>query len=432
MPGKTTPFLKLPKRDQIIKCMEGRAAGKTNQALAAEFGCHYDTIKNRFREARSQGLKVPDLEPQTPNVKVGGGAKDRKIVELADEIARLKTELMKAHREALAEDAVKEIIGILGAAPCTPPSWTVTPAKKKGAETPQVPVTAWADWHGAETVSYEQLNGVNEFNLEILETRVRRLVERTISLARDHGPGVYPGIIVNLLGDFVSGGLHPELLKTDEEAVIPTALRVRDLFVWGLGALADEFGRVYAPAVCGNHGRNTARPEFKNYVYENFDWLIYQMTIRAFQDRKDDRIVIDTRPSNEVHYRVFKERYLAMHGDMMGVRGGDGIIGAIGPIMRGEIKVRGWADSSKRPYDMLVIGHYHQPLWLPRAVVANTLKGYCEYAKNQLRAPITEPSQPLWFVHPKYGITSRWEIKVNEYPETKGGEWVAVFDPVAA
>ena len=32
--------------------------------------------------------------------------------------------------------------------------------------------------------------------------------------------------------------------------------------------------------------------------------------------------------------------FLLTHGDSMGARGGDGIIGAIGPIIRGEKRVR--------------------------------------------------------------------------------------------
>jgi hypothetical protein len=327
---------------------------------------------------------------------------------------------------------MRELLGSMATAPVAPPNWMVRPEKRKAGTTPEVPVTSWADWHASEVVKKTELNGVNEFNVAILRERVRLLVERTIRLCRASGPGQYPGIVVNLIGDFVSGGLHPELVRTDEFDRIPTALLVRDLLVWALTQIANEFGHVYVAAVAGNHGRETPKPELKGYVYKNFDWLIYELLKRAFKDLKDDRITIDVRDSNEVHYRVWTMRFLAMHGDMMGVKGGDGIIGAIGPIMRGEVKVRGWADSSGIAYDHLEIGHWHQELWLPRCTVANTLKGYCQYAKNALRAPISEPSQPLKFIHPHYGITSRWNIRVNPKQEAVKAEWVSVFEKVAA
>lgn len=365
-------------------------------------------------------------------VTLGGSPKDRRIVQLEDQVSQLRRSLRGAHRRALDDDAIRDILGTLASQPAAPPAWVVNSVRKRAGTTPEVPMTSWADWHAGEVVSRTALNGVNEYSFKIMEARIRRLVESTIILCKDFGCGAYPGIVVNLIGDMVSGGLHPELQKTDEEEVLPTALRVRDLLVWALQRMADEFGQVYAPAVAGNHGRGTPKPEFKRYIYKNFDWLIYQMVIRALADLKDDRIKIDVRPSNEVHYRVFNTRFLATHGDMLGVKGGDGIIGAIGPIMRGEIKTRGWADSSGIPYDHLEIGHWHQELWLPRCTVSNTLKGYCEYAKNALRAPISEPSQPLKFIHPRYGITSRWNVRVNPNAKsTRGTEWVSVFDKAA-
>lgn len=131
-----------------------------------------------------------------------------------------------------------------------------------------------------------------------------------------------------------------------------------------------------------------------------------------------------------MHYSVYGQRFLAMHGDMLGVKGGDGIIAALGPIARGEFKVRNHSASYGQEYDMLLMGHWHQSLWLPRVTVANCLKGFDEYAKNALRAPVSEPSQPLFFVHPRRGITSRWEVKVDE-PRPAAKEWVSWSEAAA-
>ena len=213
--------------------------------------------------------------------------------------------------------------------------------------------------------------------------------------------------------------------------VLPRALFRRffrdDLMVAALARMADEFGQVYCPAVCGNHGRLTHKPEFKRYVYKNADWLIYQLLIRHFE--ADPRVVVDVRPANEVLFSVFGTRIFAMHGDMLGVKGGDGIIGSLGPIARGEVKVRGHASEA---YDVLLIGHWHQELWLPRCIVSNTLKGYDEYARLSLRAPCTKPSQPLFFVPPERGITSRWSVAVDEKPAIATSPWLQVFQERAA
>lgn len=428
---------RVPSREKLVEAV---LSGKTSAAeIEAKHGIPSFRVRKWCQRARAKLTPVSSTEPPIVETKpvedtppkvepfvLGGSAADRKVVALEDEVRRLRQELRKSHRENLDEDAVREILGGIAAAQTEPPAWLRKPAGKK-TKTPEVPMTIWSDWHAGETVSLEETNGVNSFDVATLDRRVHALVDKTIDLCREHGPKSYPGIVVNLLGDFVSGGLHPELLKTDELEILPTVLHVRDLLVVALERIADEFGQVYCPCTAGNHGRGTPRPEFKRYVFKNFDWLIFQLLTRHFAG--DDRITFDIRPANEVFYRVYGMRFLAMHGDMLGVKGGDGLIGSIGPIMRGEIKTRGVAASAGMSYDVLLMGHYHQMIWLQRAIVAGCLKGWDEYAKNALRAPISEPSQPLWFVHPRYGITSRWEIRVEEPSEAGDSEWVSVFNP---
>jgi hypothetical protein len=170
---------------------------------------------------------------------------------------------------------------------------------------------------------------------------------------------------------------------------------------------------VFVADAPGNHGRVLDhKPRMKRYVFRNADWLIARLLERNF--RTDKRVRFASSPSGDVLYRVYGHRYLATHGDALGVRGGDGIIGAIGPIMRGQIKVHTSEAQIGRDFDTLLMGHWHQALWLPRAIVNNTLKGYDEYARRGLRAPPSPPSQLLWFTHPKHGITCRWEVLLEE------------------
>jgi hypothetical protein len=223
----------------------------------------------------------------------------------------------------------------------------------------------------------------------------------------------------------VSGGIHPELAKTDEEEILPTVLSVVDVLIWAFESLIGEFGNVFVPCAAGNHGRQTHKPEFKRYVFKNYDWFISQLIARHFRGRKE--IVFSIPAENEVHYRVFSKRYLAMHGDMLGVRGGDGIIGSIGPIMRGAMKVGKQQSVIGRDFDTLLIGHFHQSLWLPGIIVNNTLKGWDEYAKNSLRAPPSTPSQSLWLEHPRWGRTAMREVLLEDPASDGSPDWVSVF-----
>src|SRR5262249_30868586 len=157
--------------------------------------------------------------------------------------------LKEAHRQALDEDAMRALLGTMADEPVKEPSWLTAPAPNKrvtGKPTPEVPVCMFADWHLGEQVDPEEVNGVNQFNMAIAEARVGRLVDGITKLCTCYHVNNYPGIVIPLAGDFVSGGLHPELAKTDELESIPAALRARDLLVAALTRLADRFGSVYA------------------------------------------------------------------------------------------------------------------------------------------------------------------------------------------
>jgi hypothetical protein len=397
------------------------AVGVAARALKLPSG----TMFNRLLRAKSLHDLEPDWSiynpPPQKEIEEKSTVDQRDMLRLKDEISNLKRLLIDAQRDAIDGEAIREILQGIVRAPVEPPNWLIE--QKSGAKSSHVPMTIWSDWHCGEVVSLSETNGQNEFNTAIFERRVKRLVEKTIHLCKQHGPGNYPGIVINLLGDMVSGALHAELLKTDEEEVIPSALRVRDILAWALGVMADEFGRVYVPCTSGNHGRNTMKPQFKRTVFENFDWLIYQLLARTFA--KDKRITFDIPDSNEVSYKVYGLRFLAMHGDMLGVKGGDGIIGSLGPILRGEMKVGKQASAMGRHYDVLLLGHWHQHIMLRRIIVAGTLKGWDEFAAKALRAPPAPPSQPLWFVERSIGIVQSMEVYLEDNPALDGArEWV--------
>lgn len=162
----------------------------------------------------------------------------------------------------------------------------------------------------------------------------------------------------------------------------------------------------------------------KNRVYTNYDWSIYCNLERDF--RKDKRVHIMVPNEADAHFTVYGHRYMLTHGDSLGVKGGDGIIGAIGPIKRGSIKVGTSERAFGRDFDTLVMCHWHQYITLPGLIVNNALKGFDEYAHLQLRAPYSRPSQALWFTHPEHGITAHWQVYLEgQAKAAQSKEWVS-------
>jgi predicted phosphodiesterase len=171
-------------------------------------------------------------------------------------------------------------------------------------------------------------------------------------------------------------------------------------------AFATKFGRVFIPAVVGNHGRSTLKGHYKQRAYTNYDWTIACNLERVF--RKDKNIQFQIPSGADARFNVFGTRFLLTHGDTLGVRGGDGIIGLLGPLARGRLKVGQSEAAIGRDFDMLLCGHYHQLTWLPNLICNGCVKGYDEYARLALRAPYSPPAQALFFTHPEHGVTARW------------------------
>lgn len=388
------------------------AAIEPHQGRAAErLGLKRQTYHGWLRQAREQKIGADGLEEAN------------EWERLQDQLRELKAELSTVKRDNLTAAIVrKHILGLAEMSP-QPPNWLSVKAKKdEGAD---VPCLLLSDWHWGEVVDPQQVNGVNEYNIAVAQKRARRVVERAIELCTRHQQGnkSLAGIVVFLGGDMISGNIHDELRETNEIPVMPVMLDLFGVLIWALKRLAEHFGRVFVAGVSGNHGRNTVAPRFKDRNYTNFDWLLYCFLETHFAD--DKRLQFYIPPGADALVTVAGRRFLLTHGDNLGVRGGDGIIGSIGPIIRGDVKIRTSQHEIAQPYDTLVMGHWHQYMPLDRVIVNGSLKGWDEYSKLALRAVPEPPRQALFFVHPQWGITSNRAVYADESRRAASVEFVS-------
>lgn len=347
-----------------------------------------------------------------------------------EQIRQLQRQLREREQVNLTAERVREEILGLDAYTVEPPKWLdVKPTKS----TTGVPLLVLSDWHWGEYVDLDQTGGVNEFNRRIAKHRVKLLRDSAIDLCLHHMVNPhYPGIVVCLAGDMITGNIHDELKETNDGPVTLSVLEVEEQLIALLTDLADKFGKVFVPCVPGNHGRNTIKPRMKNRVFDSYEWLIYCRLERHF--RSDPRVVIHVPNEVDAHFSIFDHKFMLTHGDTMGVKGGDGIIGAIGPIARGALKIGRSEAMIGRDFDTLIIGHYHIriPVGDASPVLANgCLIGYNEYARLGLRVPPVRPSQSLAFVHPVRGITAQWPIYLDDKKGIKNtAPWCTFEDKV--
>jgi hypothetical protein len=386
------------------------AGGNITHASTA-LGISRATLQGRLRAAARMGLAA-----------AGGRVDADDPQALRAELKRVKAENATLREKTLDEQAIRDqVFKLAGAgARIAPAPWTVE--HRPSASSPGVPTLFMSDWHWDEVVNPSQINGVNSFNRKIAHARAKALVEAAIHLLKILSPSMdYPGIVAPLGGDMISGNIHDELATTNEFNTMPTILDIVGVLKWVIATLADAFGRVFVPCVTGNHGRNTHKIWNKDRHATSFDWLIYVLLAEHFKD--DKRVTFQIPDGPDAYYRIYGHRYLLTHGDQF--RGGDGMIGALGPLMRGTHKKSSRNAQIDMNFDTMICGHWHQYIHLTKLIVNGSLKGYDEYAYNN-NFGFEEPQQALWITHPKHRITFRMPVKVDRARVEPKTAWASV------
>lgn len=340
---------------------------------------------------------------------------------LKDTIKTLRFELSQHRKENLDENYIKEkIIGLKDSLQdVESPAWVIK--ARKTDDSPGVPTLFLSDLHWGEVIDASEINNVNEYDLHIAHQRMHSLIETAVHLLRIISPKMdYPGIVIPLGGDMISGNIHEELTATNELNSMPTVLDLYDMLARTIAFMADTFGHVFLPCVSGNHGRDTKKIWKKDRHHTSFDWLLYCFLAKHFENDKRIQFFIPDGP--DALYRVYDHRYLLTHGDSF--RGGDGLIGCLGPIIRGDHKKRSRNAQVDMEYDTMILGHFHQHIHHSRVIVNGSLKGYDEYAYSG-NFGFEPPQQALWLTHPRFGITYRMPVYVDKPGLAIKTDWVS-------
>ena len=403
---------------QILEALAAvEANGNSRTKAAAALGIPRSTLLGRLNQARRLGM-LKDGKPAPAQIVTEA---DR----LKDKVRALESLIATAKRETLDDEYVKREIFGLAEAGSKPriPGWVI--AQHQEHDAAAVPQLMLSDLHWGEVVRPAEIEGLNEYNLSIAQERMRRTITMAIDLLRNHiAPMDFPGFVLVLGGDMVSGDIHEELCQTNEAESIPVVLDLLGVMIWVIDTLVAEFGRVFVPCVTGNHGRQTKKPRAKRRNHTNYDWLLYQLLAKHYADDSRIRFLIPDGP--DCSFTVAGYRYLLTHGDQF--RAGDSIIGALGPIARGDQKKRSRNMQIGLGYDTILMGHWHQLIQTRRFIVNGTLKGYDEYAFSNNYG--FEPAQQaLWLTHPVFGIIHQMPV-LSEEPRNVAadGGWVTWKD----
>jgi hypothetical protein len=330
-------------------------------------------------------------------------------IEGQDQQRRIERDLLAKLRQRDADLAdLRKLLDFttqIDQAKLAPPRWLTPPKSRKS---PGVACAMLTDAHFDEIVNPAEIDWANAYNRDIALLRLRAFVAHTITLSRDYLSGIeWAGGVLFNGGDLFSGNIHDELKETNAATLYASVVYWIEHLEAAILALADHFGRLHVPVTIGNHGRATKKPIAKRRAQDNIEWLIWRFVERDL--RADKRLTFAIPDGADTSVTVLNTRYQLTHGDQF--RGGSGISGALAPLMLGSHRKSRRGQAMGKPYDVLVMGHFHQMLWLPGVIVGGTLKGTDEYA--YLGNFGYEPAQQaFWVTDADHGITLRAPIHV--------------------
>jgi len=363
------------------------------------------TLQHRLKIAIRYGLLDTNLAAVIPPLPIGS-IEHARITRLEADLAFLREENKRLRMSEMSDLRIRQLIHDCDYQPKAP-KWLTPPYKPN---LTGVPNLFLSDWHWDETVVPEQINHVNAYNRDIAVERLKLCFEKTTSLLFDymHKPQ-YDYCTVILGGDMLSGNIHEELRETNTTPVALSILHLLDHLIAGLTMLHNRFGKLYIPCVVGNHGRIDKKPRAKNRAYESFEFFLYHFLAKHF--KSESGIHIDIADGAFHPFKTYNTRYLLAHGDQ--ARGGSGIAGALSPLMLMDHRTRKRAMAIDQPYDLLLLGHWHQLMSVKGMRINGSGKGYDEWAMSQ-GFDWELPAQDLWITHPDHAVTAEWPVYLSK------------------
>lgn len=277
---------------------------------------------------------------------------------------------------------------------------TITPrAPSKTGEATAVWVAS--DWHVEEPVGPE-IGSLNRYSLAIAEARATDFFRHGLRLTQLLRQDIQiDTIVLALLGDFISGHIHDELVETSGLSPMHAIAFAQRLLVSGIEFLLRESTyQIVLPCHSGNHGRTTKKTQFVVENGHSLEYLMYLHLAAYFRTEPRVTFVIPDGPHS--YLTVYDQTIRFQHGHM--VKYGGGVGGIYIPVNKA---IAQW--NKGRHADLDVFGHFHQLRDGGNFICNGSLIGYNAFALS-IKADYEKPKQALFLLDKRRGRTCLWPI----------------------
>jgi hypothetical protein len=307
---------------------------------------------------------------------------DAELARLRSEVAtlraRYKVALSQIDRERERGDSLLQLRGIQ---PVKRPLTKVVKGKRHAATM----VVLLSDVHCEERVDPSTVNGLNDYSLDVCNTRLDELQGRFFRLL-EHERQLcdIDRVVVWLGGDFISGHIHDDTAELAQLAPLAAKRWIGERLRSFIDAVSDSAKSVIVATNSGNHGRSTDKLRIGTEMEHSFEQDLY-LVMQAEEKRDNVQWQVGTGYLNYVNVDGFRIRF--HHGHAVRYQGGIGGIHV--PLNK---SIAAW-DATERA-DLTCLGHWHQFSWgrAGRYVSNGSVIGHSAYAVR-IKASFEPPCQ---------------------------------------
>jgi len=330
--------------------------------------------------------------------------KKENIVE--NEIKKLESSLLKKAdvESARTEIIVQKVLFSLKPYRRTPKVVNITKHDKRLIE--EEDVLMLGDFHIGDFFTYEETNGISEYNLNIFKNRIEKLKKEIKRIRIVHAPFQKNNVLhLIFLGDIVQG--DDNIGAWGESSmpihVMKQTLESFDIISDMIYFLLSLYDQINFYGIRGNHGRTTK--ETRNNNENNWDTLCYKFIEKKFINEK--RIKFNIPKSWFITPDILSNKVLITHGD--DVASSENNLNKIDSYYKNII------DLLDYKIDLICTGHFHTAhysqinkveLLCNGSIVGGNVYSIKDLHKNNI------PMQKIFGIKKKGGSTWQYNIKL--------------------
>ena len=358
---------------QEDKKLKELATSQTITEIATELKLSYHQVRTRLLRLGISPYK-PQVSIETTQQKQESQSYKRKYEDAVSRITQLE----------------KDLENSIGIKKLNFETYKIKPSLIKG-QSESTAVVLLSDWHIDEIVKPQSVNFLNKFDDAIADARIKSTFQTIVKFCKLHQKETHiDTLVMALLGDFISGGIHDELKEGNVILPIEAIWRVQNHIASGIKHILEntEFNLVI-PCSVGNHSRITEKQRVSTEQGQSLEWLMYKNLEQYFIGNKRVRFVINE--GYHTYLNVYDYTLRFHHGHA--IRYGGGVGGIYIPVKKA---IAQW--NKGKHADLDCFGHYHQLKNDGQFISNGSLIGWNAFA-NRIKADFETPRQAFFLIN---------------------------------